>query len=479
MKNYKAKWFLWLLLPLFVPGSGLHAQNFPALEGTVYGGALNTSMQPAAAADLPFQWDVAVVGLNAFWNNNIVNYNPRSVNSTQNKTNENVWMIPGDFRRWAGVNSDIHILNFLIGRKDKSSFGGGWNIRGYLSADRMNFIYRDTMHTITDFLKANALDKMQRGRLANQNWMEWYGTYARVLKEDNGASLKGGATLKLIKGMTGEFIEMDALQVSPLNDGSNGYYLSKASGVYGYSDNIGKLDTSNTNRQNLHYLLNGSKLSLGMDLGIAYTKKRENPIAGFSQDDPGEYDWKLTVSITDIGRLRYKYGSASEQVVSPIGNTATISRLERMADSVKDATRFKDSLSAVAVTRSPGTSFTLSLPTALRVNMDKYLAGHFYVNASIVVDASFLDFSADHKVRQMSYLAVTPRWETAHAAVYLPFYVNTHGSAMLGAAFRVGPLVAGIDDFRWLLNSSFRNGGGYVGIVIRRLWPGKGDCPRP
>lgn len=436
-------------------------------------------MQPAASAGLPFQWDVAVIGANAFWNNNIFAYSPYRYNAKDHIGHSDVKVITGGGPRWAAANTDIHILNFLVALKDRSTAGAGWNIRGYMTGDQMDFFYGDTLHNITDFLKANALDKMMQGRAVNQNWMEWYATYARVLKDDGIQTWKAGATLKLIKGISAEFARVTAVQIAPLNDGTGKYYFSRSSAAYGYSANLDKLDSGNTDRQNLRYLRNGSPVSLGLDLGISLTRKNEVVIAGFPPGGPGDYNWKLTVSLTDIGRLKYPYGAAGRQVLGPRGQVALTSRFQRMVDTIRNLTAFDDSLAKIADLSPQSGGFTVSLPTAFRVNFDKSLAHHLYVNASLVLDASFLDFSTDEKTRQLSYLILTPRWETAQLAAYLPFYVNAHGSAMLGAALRVGPLVAGVDDFRWLLGHESRTGGAYLGIVIRRFGPGKGDCPLP
>jgi hypothetical protein len=123
----------------------------------------------------------------------------------------------------------------------------------------------------------------------------------------------------------------------------------------------------------------------------------------------------------------------------------------------------------------PG-AFSVSLPTALRINVDKNLGTHFYVNARLVLDMSFLVPGVDYKIRQDSYLMLTPRWEVKRFGVYAPLYLNVHGSLMAGAALRLGPLVAGVHDLGWLFRNQAK-GGAYVGLVIKGLFKKKDECP--
>ena len=455
----------------------LQAQSFPALEGSPYGGAVNTAVQPAAAADMPFRWDVFVVGVNAFANNDIVTGSPLHALRHSDSSLSYQWKghaITGDRKRWAFVNSEVHILNFLVNLDNYGTVGAGWNVRAAVSADRMHFDLNDSM-TIKDFIEANALNRTQQGRFVTQQWMEWYATYARVLKETTYDQWKAGATLKLIRGMSAE--EGSAQDVSVRQaPGSSQTFVTSAAGGYGYSDNLEEIKSERSTRDNWKSFRSGSPFSLGLDLGVAYVSKNLSPIAGIYYPASTSYDWKLEASLTDIGRLKYTYGKqsiAADGVTEPMN----VQQFARLLDTTDQLSTLNDSLANYFNLHPLEGKFSVSLPTALRINADKHISGGWAMNLRMVLDASWLDLGTDYKIRTASYLMLTPRWENSWAGVYLPLYLNQYGSAMLGLGLRIGPLVAGFQDFHWLFGQPARTGGAYIGIVIRHLKPGRPDCP--
>lgn len=196
---------------------------------------------------------------------------------------------------------------------------------------------------------------------------------------------------------------------------------------------------------------------------------------GFGDDDPANYDWKLEAALTDIGRLKYPLGDQS-MIIKGLKGQTSVDRFSHMVNDASTLNKFNDSLSTMADMESWAGSFSVSLPTALRINIDKNMGSHLYINARMVLGMSFLNVGVDYKSKQISYLALTPRWEIKRFGVYAPLYVNTQGSLMAGGAIRLGPLITGVHDFKWLFQNS-RSGGAYITVVIRGLLKGKKDCP--
>jgi hypothetical protein len=74
--------------------------------------------------------------------------------------------------------------------------------------------------------------------------------------------------------------------------------------------------------------------------------------------------------------------------------------------------------------------------------------------------------------KEITLLAVTPRWETKNLGGYLPIQVTTDGKVWVGGAFKAGPLLLGVHNWANLYSrSKMQNGGFYMALVIR---PGKG-----
>lgn len=454
------------------------AQQFTALHGSIYGGAANTYSQPAAGINMPYHWDVEVLGLNSFWNNNTFAFSATRWNWSKDSLGPHGHFIPGDRKRWATVQADVHLVNFLFRwpRLGNWVVGAGWNLHSRVYPRHLDYQYEDSIRNTTDFLALNAYNTLQQGSIVNQQWNEWYLTASTILRDNYWERLTAGATLKLLKGISAEVIDLHALSVGPdPSHTANGPAFTTASGRFGYSENLGELGDDNGFSESVQTLSNGAPLSPGLDIGITYTRKRQALIRGFTTDDPADYDWKLEAALTDIGRLSYPLGDLSAVVTGLIG-APNVNRFAIMMDSVKTLSDFKDSLSKIATLRPWTGSFTVSLPTALRINIDKSLAPHFYLNAQLVLDMSFLNPGVDYKVRQISYLMVSPRWETERVGVYVPVYVNGHGSLMAGAAIRLGPLVAGVHDFGWLRHAT-PTGGAYLSLDLRGLFKDKSECP--
>lgn len=481
----KKRVFPLILLLLFINVVSSTAQQFTAMEGSIYGGALNTAVQPASAANLPYRWDVEIAGANFFWNNNIVTTSPLYWNTTSDTFQLSGHFLTGPGKRWGDVHAETHLLNFLLrlpwaedswlGQK-KVVAGAGWNFHGHAFFDRLSYNYEDTMKTMGSFLKVNAFNKINSGRSVNQQWMEWYATAAAVLKDDATSRFTAGITLKLVKGIAAEVIDLQGVSVgvNKASMGSSKLVFNYAHVRYGYSANLEDLQNSNSFKETSKTLASGSPFSPAIDLGISYTRKQSpGYIAGMTGDDL--YDWKVEVALTGLGRLKYPLGNQSRIISSP-KNNADVARFSKMTQTISSLNDLNDSLQNITEIQMWQDEVSISLPTALRINMDKYLGKNFYLNARAVLDASFLNFSSDYKMHQLSYLMLTPRWEIKRLGVYAPVYVNAHGGAMVGAALRLGPLVIGIHDFGWLFHNT-PTGGAYLALVIRSLPKKASYCP--
>src|SRR5699024_11038714 len=120
---------------------------------------------------------------------------------------------------------------------------------------------------------------------------------SKVIKEDDYSKITVGASLKLIKGMDAEMVEVTKLQAQNLGVNFPNYTpFIEAKGKYGYSQNLDNMDNGKA-------LLHGSPLSIGLDAGFVYKAKIPVLIPGMKDKNPTGYNWKLSVALTDWGRL--------------------------------------------------------------------------------------------------------------------------------------------------------------------------------
>jgi hypothetical protein len=89
------------------------------------------------------------------------------------------------------------------------------------------------------------------------------------------------------------------------------------------------------------------------------------------------------------------------------------------------------------------------------------------------------------KTYEMGLATITPRYENRTFGFYMPFSINMYNQMCIGAAFKLGPIVAGLHNFRLLTSKNeIQNGGGYVALVIspykwvKKARVQKVDCPK-
>ena len=146
----------------------------------------------------------------------------------------------------------------------------------------------------------------------------------------------------------------------------------------------------------------------------------------------------------------------------------------------RDITDFYDSLQTVVQQlQSLGPGIYIWQPTRLVINVDKPIIDNFSINGELSINF----FSSRNKnhlhTRELNLLTVTPRLETSMLGVYLPIQFNTQGQLWVGTAFKAGPLLVGVHDWRWLFSKNqVVNGGAYIALVFRNFFSPSSETKR-
>src|SRR6185312_8013787 len=103
----------------------------------------------------------------------------------------------------------------------------------------------------------------------------------------------------------------------------------------------------------------------------------------FDEDEYYDYDWKIGLSILDIGFNQYKYGVNSRRLTGFNDNITDTVIDQRFLD-IKSLASFNDSLGGVVRTiQQPNGMFRITNPTRMVLNVDKYLFDAFYINGNL------------------------------------------------------------------------------------------------
>ena len=460
------------------------AQNYQAIHGSPYAGGLGIYNNPASGVHSHDNWDITLFA-------GQVKSSTNSFSATKafpGLPSANVYLSNGDIQRYLHLSQDFHVLNtrFKLGRRRAVAFG--FNTRNYVHVRSKAFKFVDTISSFNSFLQYNRPAPAIGGNIVNNTWGEIYLNYSQILRETNSDQLSVGVTVKGIRGVSGVYLQLDRLRFTEITRPGQlpAYVVTDPGGKYGYSSNYDQLQDGKSTGQNINDFLRFSQGSFGVDIGAEYLIKDDYaPL--YDDMERLEYNTKIGISILDVGRNLYKHGRYS-RTFNGVLTDVSDDELENKFSSPDDIEDFYDSLETVVQhLQVPATNYYIWQPTRLVINVDKHLRDNFYINGELSVNFFSTRTTKHLRTRELNVLSVTPRWETSLLGVYLPVQVNAQGQLWIGTAFKAGPLLLGIHDWRSLMSKNkIFNGGAYLALVVRNFFSSSQkernikymDCPR-
>ena len=443
------------------------AQNYHAIQGSSVAGSLSVANNPASIIEMPEAWDVVPLAMqlknstNAF---TLLRYSYLSSPQTsQYRING------GNYSRYINNNFNVHLLNarFALGRTQAIAFG--LNLRGYTHVTSGNYNYRDTVKSLRGFFLINEANRTLNAQAKSNTWYELWGTYSRTVWNSEFDRLNAGITVRVTGGVSGVLAKLDNAGVQrTVRNNKIGYVIGSGSGSYAYSANLDEWKKTNAAAQNIGNLLSSARKSVAVDLGMEYIIRPQTITSFDDVDTYYDYTWKFGISLLDLGRNRYDYGSQS-RLADQFKSSISDSLLLRKTAAVHSVRAFNDSLATLINNLHPLTgTFFINNPARLVVNLDRCFSTHFFVNADLSINLSFFGAHDAPVVNEMNLLSVTPRWENRHFGFYLPVLYNTEHQLWVGGAFRAGPLLLGVHNLSSLTaQNKTQNGGGYLAFIIR------------
>lgn len=457
-----------------------HSQAFTGPRGSVYGGVINIPFQPASAATMPYSWQLEVVGINGFVSSQGFVFTHHDPQYPRDSSAYGFHALQGDLKRWIQMQSDVSLLNFQLALPHRYTLGLGIGAHSILSSSHPSIVYDNTMKQPSDFFVANSDNRSLSGTLGNAQWMDVYVNLAKVLKSNDDQSLSVGGTLQMNKGMSAEWVDIRNVMVQETNPGSATQapqFTGSFDASYAYSSNLDQ-DPNAPNQSLWSHAMHGSSWAPSLSIGVQYVHRLGSTIAGKHDANPADYNWKLEAALTDFGALNFPASSNSLNVLGTMNNDALL-RFMNLIDTVNNVTTLTDSLKQQVATTPFAGPLKMSLPAALRLNVDKKFSHGISVNLAAVLDASILVPGVTYRLHTLNYAVLTPRWEIKHVGFYLPLYINQYGKGLLGAAVRLGPLLLGLHSITFPFQHEFSQGGAYMSLIISHFKKKPSDCPKP
>jgi hypothetical protein len=454
-----------LLLPCF-----LRAQGYQALHGSSLTGSTAVFNNPAASVNSAYKWDLTLFSTQVKLSNNsayLKNFPSTTAGGTE------LTLKDGPQSRFLHTNLDMSLFNILYKIDNQHAVNFGVRARTYSHFKTTPFQYNDSVNSFHSFLIANRTIPYLQGFGTHTGWLEADLNYSQVLMETDHSKLSGGFTLQIMKGMSGAYFKLNKisyLENKTATDTSFSFTGGGAAMAY----------SSNYDQSSFKDVLKNSLGSFGLSMGIEYMTY--NPEENSAGNHNLNYDWKIGVSLMDLGANSFSPSIASGQYFNPANNLSDAD-LDRKFAGVQDSKEMKDSLNTMFATSTDITdNYSISNPTRLIVNIDKNFGKNLYVNGELSMNFYSTSNPAKLRTRELNLLTITPRWETIGLGAYLPVQYNTQGQLWVGIAVKLGPLVVGFHDLTTLLKKDpLVNGGGYLLLSIhpfnKRKIIGKMDCP--
>lgn len=462
-----------------------NGQDYHAITGSNYAGALGVHNSPASILNTPYPWDLTLVGLQAKYQTNAVRIIDYSMLSSP--ANSKFIISGGNFARYGNEQLNLNLLNsrFAIGRTRAVAFGV--NLRSVANVSTTAYNYRDTITSLQSFLSMNSGSAPLDGETRAAGFLEGYISYAQTIIDNPAYRLNGGFSVKLNRGLAGVQSSLKDIRYREITtNGETDYLVTDGEIKYGYSSTIdGWVDNSGTST-NVSNLLGNSRYGFSFDAGLELIIKPAG-VPGYMDDEESfyDYDWKIAASLIDVGRSQYKYsGNSRAGQVTAQGFTAG-SLVSKLDSTISGIEEFNDSLASLIRLTATGGNFNLYSPARIVINADRYIYGAWFVNAELSLNITGILGKKRFYVNDMNLLRITPRWETRRWGMYMPVLVNNRGKVWVGAAAKAGPLLFGFHNLANVFSkTSMAGGGGYIALTIRpgdRVTAGKKqkmlDCP--
>ncbi len=411
---------------------GFDADNFNGIHGALF--------NPANIADSRTKIDINLISGSLFTVNNYVEVDFWKLLTDSDEFNSTIdTETVGSDRKNNGVlNTDILGPSALITLNKKRAIGLTTRLRGLANINTLD-------GEIVEFFDTGLSEQTPiqiadiNATAINNNFAEIGLTYAQVFKRDRVEFLKGGVTLKYLRGLSSASAELtDGVAFFNPNDPDN--VFTRGNGQYSLSDNIDDGNNDQVNPDDDETFAENAT-GFGIDLGFVY-EYRPRPRANVSRDNVKEqqiirhittYKYKIGVSILDLGFINYRNQQLTNYSVSPLNrqDILDISSLDDFEELVTTTTSTED--------------FKFSLPTRLRAEFDLKLNNKFFLNS--VANFSLIGKNASTANRYANQITISPRYESKWFSAYLPVTATQYGGVQVGLGGRLGPVVIGASGF--------------------------------
>ncbi|MES2811449.1 MAG: DUF5723 family protein [Bacteroidota bacterium] len=408
-----------VLFSILIVSISSKAQSYLGYYHDNYAGVQSVLFNPASIADSNFRTDINLFSASITGTNDYYGVNVFDLFKSGYNLETDAKLFQSGSNNFV-LNADIMGPSFMFNIKPKHSMALFTRARAVVNIHDVN---GEVFNQLTDDFSATEDFNLAAGNfnMTGNSWGELGLSYAGVFLDKGQHFLKGGLTLKYLKGIANTYtqggnvtVNYDYNAILP----ASSTIATTGTVVYGgnsdFSESFNELD------------FDSKSSGIGGDLGFVYEYRPE-----FKNYTQNKYKLRLGLSVTDIGSIKY---DESIQKTYDLNQTVTQAQYEN-ANSLGE---FLDNNYTITETKD---SKKVVLPTALHANLDWNFYRKFYVNVN--GDVNMTDKTALNSSAIANTVSVTPRYESKWFSFYVPLNYMDYRGFQAGAGFRAGPLFVG------------------------------------
>ena len=436
-------------------------QNNTGMATGNYAGISGIWMNPANIVDSRYKFDINVIGVNSYYNNNyLLVKNAALVRRLFYKDpyNSSFADVKKDLLEEGKVNGKVFArtegnirlpLSFLITTGKKSAIAFTMNNRTINKVDSLDpataKMFYDELGNAGLYNIAMNNDGLRQNFL---NWQDLGLTYGRVIINKGSAFLKLAVTGKWLGAGAAGFIQADKATVS-FKD-AHTMSLNAPLIRYGRTETA---DIGQFSRKNLFNNLEDQ--SWGFDAGMVFEwrgniskfKYQNTARETELQRDLNKYIFRIGFAVVDIGQFNFTRKPLTNDHRANFSNWDFA---HVKANNFSDFdTAYSRQINYVAGSSS---TFTYRLPGAAIINADLHLFGGFYVNVAAKQPLAGYGKKADTYIESDRWTVVTPRFEGKFLGIYIPV-TKANNQTNVGATIKFGPLYVGSNNLAQILSN--------------------------
>lgn len=442
----------------------LSAQEYLPFATSDYAGVTGVHLQPASIADSRFKADIMLSGTSFGFYNDFLGIDPYVFWHPKLTESLGEWEeLQYVKKNFDGSDKNFQfsfqqdLMGFMISLSDKDAIAFTPSVRTIINLDNIS----EELATLAD----NGLEypdlwniKLKNVNFSMQSnvWASYGFTYARVISDKEKHFFKAGVTAKLSQGLLSSYSFIKDLNYEFNTSDTLSLFQSDVS--YGASDNIYQLDNGDFSYR---FLANPS---LTFDFGFVYEFRPKWSTFKYDMDgktnlwrrDKSKYLFKLGVSITDLGSVRYRRNPLSKDFSADVESwyigDVSINSYQDFDSLVHERfLKFYD----------VDSKYNMNLPTALSIQADWNIWKGFYLNVS-----PFLAFNKGikdpNKVHYFSSWNVIPRFDSKWFGLSVPMQYTSFGQTNIGLGVRMGCFWMGSNDvISFLTSKGYRYGASF------------------